>query len=330
MGFLKSFAEWVRDLLGRSNCPPALLDTRAADGQVNVALVSGVLGEANARDPRIRRFVKREFTSDLAPARRVRSRRCPPLKGRVALLSIFVGRDGTSWTQSEIARAHKAMIRAAEWIERQAIRWRIAVNLELADTYFAADDDVIEEVELSLVSEENHDALFESDAITKALASATRAAARLGFTDVADLIETIDPRVEADLRIWLFHLRRGGTSLAIAADEAPIPGVTAAICYAREENFPGPLSGPPFSDPVTFVHEILHLCGASDKYGPPLSAFPRHSVTERDVMRLDIESLSRLRVDPATAVEIGWADPNVRPHKKADARRPNLGHDERR
>ena len=58
---------------------------------------------------------------------------------------------------------------------------------------------------------------------------------------------------------------------------------------------------------MTVVHELFHLFGASDKYGIPLRSFPPKSVTDRDVMRLDSETLSRLRVDPATAAEVGWA-----------------------
>jgi hypothetical protein len=54
------------------------------------------------------------------------------------------------------------------------------------------------------------------------------------------------------------------------------------------------------------THEFLHLFGASDKYGTPLATFPRQSVTSRDIMRLDHDRLSRLRIDALTAREIGW------------------------
>ena len=69
---------------------------------------------------------------------------------------------------------------------------------------------------------------------------------------------------------------------------------------------PSRWTGPPFTDPVTIVHEVLHLFGASDKYGVPLRSFAPKSVTHREVMRLDEESLIRLRIDPLTAREIGW------------------------
>jgi len=85
-----------------------------------------------------------------------------------------------------------------------------------------------------------------------------------------------------------------------------VAGVSLAVCYARDENFPEPLDGPPFTDPVTIVHEVLHLFGASDKYGVPLRSFAPKSVTNREVMRLDENSLIRLRIDPLTAREIGW------------------------
>src|SRR3954452_17369950 len=90
--------------------------------------------------------------------------------------------------------------------------------------------------------------------------------------------------------------------------------------YSREQTLPAPLGGPTFPDPVTFVHEVLHLFGASDKYGVPLRTFPAQTVTERDVMRLNVESLSRLRVDPATAREIGWTVPEVGGSAQRNAR----------
>ena len=221
-------------------------------------------------------------------------------------MSMFVGRDGRGWSDEEIARAHREMERAGAWIEQEAVRWQAPVNVELADTYFVAQDDVVEDVEIQVVDSVGEQALFEANPVTKALASASRAAATLGFTDVVDLIEDADTRVDADVRIWLLHLRRAGRSLAVTADLAPIPGVTMAICYARYDPFPAPLSRAPYVDPSTLAHEILHLCGATDKYGMSLRQFPRGTVTERDIMRLDTSLLSRLRVDPGTASEIGW------------------------
>ncbi len=94
--------------------------------------------------------------------------------------------------------------------------------------------------------------------------------------------------------------------MAIPDDLTELIGVSLALCYAREANFPEPLHRPPYTDPVTVVHELLHLFGASDKYAVPLSSFPPGSVTSRDVMRLDSSRLERLRIDRATAAEIGW------------------------
>jgi hypothetical protein len=149
---------------------------------------------------------------------------------------------------------------------------------------------------------------FEVDAVTKALTGASRAAIRLGFPDAAAFIAAINPRVEADTRVWLLHPRQAGHSLAVPLDETELAGVSLAVCYAREASFPEPLTRAPFTDPVTIAHELLHLFGASDKYGVPVRSFPARSVTSREIMRLDESSLSRLRVDPLTAREIGWID----------------------
>jgi hypothetical protein len=281
-------------------------DLRPADGRVELSVIRGVVAEPNPHDARFRCFLKRSAELEGQPPRS-RSRARPPLLGRVVLVSIFVGRDGAGWSDEEIARAHREMERAAGWMEREADRNKAAVNVELADTYFRGQDDVVEDVEIQVVEETGERGLFEADAVTKAVASASRASATMGFSDVIELIEDTDARLDADLHIWLLHLRRAGRSLAVTADLAPIPGVTMAICFARYESFPAPLSRAPYLEPATLAHEILHLCGATDKYGMPLGRFARGSVTERDIMRLDTSLLSRLRVDPLTAAEIGWA-----------------------
>lgn len=277
-------------------------DAELADGRVGLARVVGAVGEPNPVDHRFRHFLALDDAPSPPPLR------CgaPPLWGRVVLFSLFVGRDGRGWSVEEVAQAHKSLIRAGEWIEREAIRWSAAVNIELADTIFVTEDDLVEDVEIGFVPEGDDSGPLEARALENALASASKGAARLGFADVADLVERIGPRVEADGRVWLVHLRRAGRSIAAPEQDSGLQGVNLAVCYARESPFPEPLVGPPFVDPVTLVHELMHLFGAEDKYGVSLDRFPRRSVTERDVMRLNVERLSRLRVDPLTASEIGW------------------------
>jgi hypothetical protein len=282
------------------------IDPRPADGEVGLAPMRGVRAEPNARDGRFRRFVATEGDGPPAAEGLSRARRSPPLVGRVVLLSVFIGRDGRGWSDEEIARAHAAMERAGRWVEREAIRWGAAVNLELADTYFAVDDPEPDDVEVTFVPQGDEVGPFEARAATKALIDTSRAAARLGFRDAADWLARINPRVEADHRVWLLHPRRGGRSLAVPLDDTELAGVSLAVCYAREASFPEPLAGPPFTDPVTVVHELLHLFGATDKYGVSLRSFAPRTVTSRDVMRLNESALSRLRIDPATAREIGW------------------------
>jgi hypothetical protein len=231
----------------------------------------------------------------------------PPLLGRVVLISVFIGRNGLAWSDGEIARAHAAILRAATWIEREAMRWNSAVNLDLAETYFVVDDLEAHEVEIGFFFKGEEMQPFETDAVTRALTSASRAARQMGFPDAAALFAEINSRVPADAHVWLLHPREAGHSLAVPLDETMLAGVSLAVCYAREANFAEPLDGPPFTDPVTVVHELLHLFGASDKYGVPVRSFPQRSVTHRDIMRLDETSLLRLRIDPLTAREIGWA-----------------------
>jgi hypothetical protein len=269
--------------------------------------MAGVRSEPNPSDPRFHRFLAREPDAPDSTDRDPRTQATLPLLGRVVLISVFIGRDGQSWTDAEIARAHAALLRAGTWIEREAIRWNAPVNLELAETYFVVDDDETEDVEIAFFPKGEMMQPFEVHAVTKALTGASRAATRLGFQDAVDLIGKINPRVQADARVWLLHPRQAGHSLAIPLEETELAGVSLVVCYACEANFPEPLTRPPFTDPVTIVHELLHLFGASDKYGVSLRTFPAKSVTTREIMRLDEPSLSRSRIDPLTAQEIGWA-----------------------
>ncbi len=81
-----------------------------------------------------------------------------------------------------------------------------------------------------------------------------------------------------------------------------------AVIHAAETDLPGPLLGPPSVDPATIAHELLHLFGASDKYGRSLKDYAPGSVTPREIMRLTESRLARLQVDPLTASELLWAE----------------------
>ncbi|WP_435015882.1 hypothetical protein TA3x_003436 [Tundrisphaera sp. TA3] len=294
----------LRSLLGRSGDRPRPPDgARPADGIVDRSGMAGVRSEPNEEDPGWRRF--RAIEPDGPPPTRL-VRAVPPPLGRVALISVFVGRDGRDWTDPEIARGHRALERAGAWLEREAACWDAPVNILLPDVYFQGRDDADDPVELSYQAEGDDFGPMEAGAAFKGIASASRVAAGLGFADVVDLAGRVEPRVDADVRVWLFHILRSGRSLAIPATDPEAPGIGLAICHAREASFPRPLDGPGRVDPVTVVHEVLHLFGASDKYGTRLEAYPRGSVGARDVMRLDHATLDRLVVGPLTAAEIGW------------------------
>ncbi len=323
-GLVGLFAEVVALLrLARSGGEPSPTlprpkprDNRPADGEVGIAPMTGVRAEPNPKAPEFQRFVAIEPRPGEAKVRALRfwDRRFPPLLGKVVIVSIFLGRDGRDWSAEEIAGAHRALRRAGTWIEREAQRWNAALNVDLAETYFqvsAAESPDPKAVEVAIPWPEGSafDRHSEPDDNAEAVAHFSKAAAQLGFVDAVDLTGRILPRIDADHLVWLLHQRRAGQSIAVPSDLSGLPGVTLAVCYAQEERLPGPLEKPPFPDPVTFVHELLHLFGAMDKYESPLSSFPRGMVTERDVMFLYYEALSRLRIDPLTAQEIGWEGP---------------------
>ena len=297
--------EWFSSLsVKRPGVSPALpAETFPADGEVGLVPIEGVVSEPNREEPRFGAFRSLEAHPG---SRSPPDPGMPRLLGRVAVLSVFIGRDGKRWSDAEVARAHKSIEKACVWVEHEAMRWHAPVNLDLADTYFVDLEPERRDVEVSFVPEGDAQAPFEARAITKALVDTSRTAARLGFHDAAEMFAQINARVPADARVWLVHPRCAGRSMAIPVDVTELTGVSLALCYAREANFPEPLRRPPYTDPITVVHELLHLFGASDKYAVPVTAFPPGSVTSRDVMRLDSSKLQRLRIDRATAAEIGW------------------------
>ena len=295
---------------------------RPADGIVDVVPVAGVEGKVNPCSPRFRRFLGRLDDRGKSTNPIELSRGNPALLGRVALISVFIGRDGVGWTDVEIARAHESLERSGRWIESEARRYAAPVNFELAETYFQLQDDEIDPIEVGFVPEGDDVGPMEAHASTKAIVAASRAAASLGFLDVVDWLGRINARVEADVHVWLVHVRRAGRSMAIPASECDVVGVGLAVCFSREASFPEPLVGPGRVDPTTVAHELLHLFGASDKYGATLRSFGPGSVTSRDVMRLNHESLSRMTIDPLTASEIGWGRGIPEIPSTTNARRP--------
>lgn len=284
-------------------------DGRPADGRVELASLDSFPGEPNPFDARFRRFAgggRDAIRDDDRFEEHQAENSCPPLLGRVVIVSIFLGRHGRAWADSELAEAHEALFRAAVWLEREAQRRRVRVNLELSDLDFVADDDAPDLVAVGFAAQGDEVGPFEADATTKALLRATRAAAQLGFQDASELFQTVEHHLKADVTVWLLHPREAGRSFAVPRDERAPGGLSLSVCYPREASFPEPLNGPARVDPVTVVHELLHLFGASDKYGYALKAYAPKSVTTRDVMRLSEGRLARLRIDSATAAEIGW------------------------
>jgi hypothetical protein len=311
--------EWLQTLHERSGAGISAqpLDLRPADGRVEITALARVRREPNSIDPRFGRFVGMQPSGQDVATRAASldplstGRESPRLIGRVVIVSMFVGKDGHPWTVEEVARSHQALLRAGVWVEQEAQRWGAAVNVEVADTYFETVEDEVDEVLVGFQAEGDSVGPFEELATFKSVVGLTRAAVRWGFRDAEDLCSTIGTRAGGDTAVWMIHPRQAGRSLAVPRELSGLPGVSLAVCYAREASFPEPLVGPARTDPVTVVHELLHLFGATDKYNRPLRDFAPKSVTAREVMRLSETRLSRLRIDPQTALEIGWTGPET-------------------
>ncbi len=302
IGLARELARLARPPSKRSPTAPLA----PAEGRDGLATLVGARAEPNRVDGRYQRFTGWDHAPTVGRGRRVGGP--SPLIGRVVIASMFLGRDGRQWSDAEIAQALAALGRAGAWIGRQAAGWNVLAHIELLDTYFQGVDAAPRgEVELDLANLDHARELMEAPAVVREMAAFSRAAASLGCGDAAELAGRTADFVEGrvDALVWLLHPRDEGRSFVIDHSEAP-PGAAVAVCYARESQFPGRLVGSPFPDPVTYAHELLHLFGATDKYGVSLRTFAARSVTGRDIMRLDFEALSRLRIDPLTAAEVGW------------------------
>lgn len=230
----------------------------------------------------------------------------PALQGRVALVSMFIGSDGRSWTDSEIADWMTSIEWVTRWIEMEAARYRAGVAVGVADTYFSVEGEPTPEVDIGPAWAGASVSLFEMNTITRSLTLMSRAAAQLGFHDSVDFVREVGARLDGAIPVWLLHLRRSGRSFAVPLDLTELDGVSLALCYARSENFSDVLVRSPIPDAAMIAHEVLHLFGASDKYGVPLESFRPGEVTRHEIMRMEARRLERLRVDPLTARELGW------------------------
>lgn len=276
---------------------------------------SGVVGlpfepvEPNPASPRHARYLGPFRDADRTPDRPGmpwRRTPCPPLRGRAVLVSLFLGADGRGWGDDEVARHLASLERAARWMEEEAGRYGVEVGVGVADVYFSVDGETSEEVDIQVAQSGGEVGLFEADMGVRAITLMSRAAASLGFRDAVDFVQEVSARLPGATVAWLLHLRLAGRSYAVPLDRTDLEGISLAFCHARQANFTEPLIRPPVPRAAVLAHEVLHLFGAQDKYGWPLSHFRPGGVTGRDVMRLESERLSDLRVDPLTAMEVGW------------------------
>jgi hypothetical protein len=234
----------------------------------------------------------------------------------VTIATIFVGRYGRAWNDEEVAQTLASLQKAGVWIEREAQRWQAKANIALAEVYISCVDDAeFVPIPLQVVAEGDHLGLFEGEAVERDMASTSRAVSALGFGGIAELAVRLDRRLAGDRLVWLIFPKAAGRSHAIDGMATLLPGTSFAICYAAYADFPAPLIGPPVPSSTTLAHELLHLFGATDKYERPLSDFPPGSASRRDIMRLDLTDLRRLRVDPMTAVELGWSADGTTPQQ---------------
>ena len=181
------------------------------------------------------------------------------------------------------------------------------MNLELADTYFVFDDDAEDEVAVGFAQEGDDVGPFEEDATTKALVTATRAAVAARVPRRRRPVPAPSPPASRPTpTVWLMHPRQAGRSFAVPVEDSALRGrqpgrlLPAGIVVPRaaDRARPGrPGDGRPrTAAPVRRDRQVRPV---APRLRPAVGLVAR-------VMRLSETRLSRLRIDPFTAAEIGW------------------------
>lgn len=231
----------------------------------------------------------------------------PSLQGRIALASVFLGRDGRSWSETEITSTVRALEKAGAWLEAEAAAWGVRLEIDMGkELVVGADDRPRGDHALEFGLQENESALFDAQESAELLRGVSAIAAGLGLHDFPTLVAALSRRMEADHVVWFLHSLSQGQSHFLDERHTGVPGLQLATCYTREGEPSGPSLGPVFSDPVTYAHEFLHAFGATDKYGGSTRRYPRGEVSEHEIMLLRHKALALLRIDSLTAREIGW------------------------
>jgi hypothetical protein len=310
-------------LSGQHDVPERAL--RASDGRREIAAVEGGRVRPNAVDGRFGRLTGWEEGRAFFDSHR-RKRSFPsPLRGRVVLVSYFLGRDNHTWTDAEIAEAHGFLWRAAAWVEREAARWHAPVNVALANAYLASTDAAPRSEAILEVRELAHKELLLDPKETTAVVAAMRRGVEPEFgSSLEHVAAEFARRLDCDHVVWMVHSRSAGGSQWLNERLTGLDGMPFALCYAQEAEYNTVLESQPFANPITIVHELLHAFGATDHYGISAKRFGRRQVTAGDVMLLhDDRRLSQLRIDPLTAEEIGWVAKHQRPAASAWPEEPH-------
>lgn len=263
------------------------------------------LSVANQACPRYRRFVA--LAEGVAPSNDADVKPARALAGHVALVSFFVDRPGSSWSEPEICDIFGAVEVCADWLTQQASRYNTALTMRSDSLYYHATDPREEVVPIAFQSVAGQMVPVEAVNAASALAAPTYWVHRLGFADIVRFMGHVQRSVDADSWVVFFHPREAGRSFAVPAHRSLHRCVELAVCYPQYAILRSGVHGPFRQDPAVYAHELLHLFGATDKYDvTSLEVFPSGSVTERDIMRSGSRRLQRMRIDPLTAAEIGW------------------------
>jgi hypothetical protein len=202
------------------------------------------------------------------------------LLGRVVMASVFLGRDGRAWQPEEIRSVIRALERAVTWLVSEADAWGASVRFEiLREVAIGTDASPRRPHALEYGLQENESTLFDAEESSELLRAASVVAARLGFRDFPTLAAVIAARLGADHVVWFLHNLSQGQSHYLDPAHTGVPGLRVAACYAREDEPATHWAGPVFADPATYVHELLHAFGATDKYGGSTRRYPRGEVS---------------------------------------------------
>lgn len=227
---------------------------------------------------------------------------CHSLEGNQTIALFFVDDEESSWDSEQIvAFTNRIIIPALEFLQNQAKQWGVDLSFQIKRYSTALSDgpdmiydgSVIKDLSISGSTKD----------IPKQIATI------FGFGSELELFKALVEEYESESIIPLMLINKDGTAYARnQLSEQIVDGIEHAVIFADPLDSPNGFWKYSNRRAATTAHEILHLFGAEDYYIDPDRLRLAEKFYIDDIMLMDNYSLSKLKIDKATAYYIGWSD----------------------